>query len=161
MPELSIDLPSFQTGDIIVTQRNPMSPVFHTTIFLEPVHSPLHVPSFAHAGQDVTEVLPATAYKSDIPPPHRRYVFADRGLAVATANVATIWSQKHIATRYGDAPSSRNFPIPSGTNANRYSGMQAPANHAAIPFEASALLRLLKWVQRSHEGRCLSENRGI
>jgi len=161
MAKLSDDVESFKTGDIIITQRTEAARVFHTTMFLEARHSPLGVRSFVHAGSDVTEVRPATDYQNYTPPPHRRYTCPSAPVGVAVAEQAVSWAAVGRTTPYGDGPSSRTVAIGGGTNSNRYSGMVTTAALTDIPFEISALMRVLKWVDRANSNRSLSVTRGI
>jgi hypothetical protein len=127
-------------------------------LFLKAADSPISKTSFAHAG-DVTEVCDTTAYEKETPAPFRRFICPKPNAGQAAATKAVQRADRK--TSYGSYPSSRNAPIGGATNANRYSGMVTTASLDAIPFEISALVRLLKWVEKSQQGLPLSANRGI
>lgn len=118
-------------------------------------------PSYVHAGSDVTEVRPVADYQNYTPPPHRRFTCPNAPAGVAVAAQAVAWADVTRATPYGDYPSSQNAAIGGGTNANRYSGMVNTTALTDIPFEITALVRLLKWVERAQANQRLSETRGI
>jgi hypothetical protein len=158
MPKITDDLDSFNTGDIVITQRIESAQVYHTTMFLKAAESPLNQVSFAHAG-DTTEVRPTSAYKDVTPPPFRHFACPSVAVGRAVATQVVQWCTR--STPYGSYPSSQNAAIPGKTNANRYSGMVTTASLADIPFEISALARVLKWVEKAYKNEPLSLNRGI
>ena len=159
MTTLSDDIDTFKTGDIIITQRNTGSPVYHTTLFIEAQHSDLGVRSFVHAGPERTEIRPAEAYADDVTGPYRRYQRLKPSIGEATAIVAQRWATH--TSPYGSRPSSQLDGIPGKSFASRYYGMTATGALTEIPFELSALLRVFKWVLKFRRNMPISEKRGI
>jgi len=158
MPKLTDVINTFKTGDIVITQRIESARVFHTTMILQPAHSPINKLSFAHAG-DRTEVCETSAYEKETPAPYRHYSCPNANIGGSVAAQAAQWSDRR--TSYGNFPSSQNAAIGGGTNANRYSGMVTTASLDEIPFDINALKRVLKWVEKSYKNEPLSLNRGI
>ena len=146
-----------QTGDLIITEVNPMAAVHHTTVFLEPKDSPTQRASFVHAG-DTTEVRDFDAYKDVCVAPYIHISIPNPGLKQALAKQACAWAAK--ASPYGASPTSLKDGIPGKANASRYYGMVA-TDLKDIPFDSAALLRLIKWTKKALRNEPLSKNRGI
>lgn len=165
MSKLSSAVNSFQTGDVVICYY-PQVPkqTLHLTVFLEARDSPgARGAGFVHASP--TGVIFEKAGKfSDYNVGgflHARLA-SDEARRQSTAMMARTWATTAKLTPYGSSPTSKEVgSTVSAPNANRFSGMRATQNLSEIPFDFTALARLLKWAHRASTATTLSEKRGI
>lgn len=160
---------TFETGDIVFVYYPPkgVQPI-HVTIFLAAADAPpaLGGAGFVHAGPAEVEVAPVAAYEQYRDGGgymHSTHVnSARRG---RLAGIAKTFAATARRTPYGSYPGSKDFqslgPVPESPHANRFTGMMHTQNVGQLPFDATALLRLMKWTLRASKGETLSEKRGI
>jgi hypothetical protein len=165
MAALKQAIDGFHTGDMVFTRYPPkgVQPI-HVTVFLEARDALQR--SYVHAGAKELEVALATTYEDD--KDGGGYLHAtptDATHREAVAEIARIFAQEVGRTPYGSYPGMDDFArmniAPKSPHANRFTGMIRTTRIDDIPFDISALHRLLKWTYRALTRAPLSENRGI
>lgn len=165
MAALKQAIDGFHTGDLVFTRYPPkgVQPI-HVTVYLK-ARDALE-PSYVHAGARELEVAPAATYKDD--KDGGGYLHAtptDATHRETVAEIARIFAQEVRRTPYGSYPGAEDFArlkiTPKSPHANRFTGMIRTTRIEDIPFDISALHRLLKWTCRALTQAPLSKNRGI
>ena len=158
-------LGGFSTGDLVFTYYPPpetsRQPI-HVTVFLADGDAPSHIKGagFVHAGKDEVEVVPVAAYKQYDVSGFKHVTTTDSQRRIRAAEVAKVFAMTTVKTPYGSYPGSGHTKEDS-PGANRFTGMIKSESVAALPFDFTALTRLLKWTNRAHKKDTLSVNRGI
>lgn len=166
MANLTDVIDSFATGDLVFTHypAKPPQPI-HVTLYLAAKDAPSTVGGngFAHAGKTEVEIASVKDYAEYADGGgylHCKNTDMDRQARAAA--IAKIFATTTKATPYGAYPTSKDVPPNTKSpNASRFTGMIKTESIVNLPFDFTALNRLLKWTLRAEKGSTLSANRGI
>lgn len=165
MAKLTDSIKQFSTGDLVICYYPPKKgATLHLTLYFTAKDNPRGKASagFIHAGNDGVEFTPEAGYAEYGKVSGFLHVApVNEVLRQEAARIAAIWGVEASATPYGSYPGTKDLGKDAAPLANRFQGMRATADLGEIPFDFTALARLLKWVQRAHAKAPLSKLRGI